>query len=182
MSTTTHPDGIVTLDKIIRPGTVAGHNLNGTPNPALDVFCRIRYAEGRLSITGVIGPMPSGNAKGGCGQIDMEFSHRNLADNDKCYSSPLKPVLAPGWDRKTWLDFLDVWKAWHLNDMRSGCEHQRAMGWTYEAHHNPATFKGDDCPTCGHSIGSAWLKEEVPAEVLAFLDSLPDADKRPAWC
>jgi hypothetical protein len=43
--------------------------------------------DGRFSISGVIGPLPSGNALGGCGQIDMEFAHRNDNDNDKRYSN-----------------------------------------------------------------------------------------------
>ena len=30
-------------------------------------FCEIQFENGRLSITGVIGPMPNGNCRGGAG-------------------------------------------------------------------------------------------------------------------
>lgn len=79
-------------------------------------------------MSGVMGPTDSGNCIGSCGQIDMGFAHRNPADDDKRYSSPIKPEnirFAPGWSRKQWFDLLDVWKRWHLNDMQAGCEHQR---------------------------------------------------------
>jgi len=60
---------------------------------------------------------------------------------------------------------LDIWDTWHLNDMNSACEHQTALGWKYDDHHNKETFKGDPCPTCGYEIGSAWLLRELPENV-----------------
>lgn len=114
----------------------------------------------------------------------MEFAHRDPAQNDKRTINPTTPdeiVFSDGWTADKWLDFLDVWHKWHLNDMQSGCEHQRALGWTYEEHHDPKTFKGDLCPTCGYSIGSQWLKEELPAAVVEFLNSLPETETTPAW-
>jgi len=30
-------------------------------------------------------------------------------------------------------------------------------------------------------LGSAWLTEQVPDQVLEFLRSLPDTDRTPAW-
>lgn len=115
--------------KVIHPGDVPQHQ-NGRKFP---VFCKIEYTEdGRLSISGVIGPKSNGDAVGGCGQIDMEFAHRDLAKNDKRYSEPIKPedfTFAVGWDADKWYDFLDIWGRWHLNDMSPMCEHQRALGW-----------------------------------------------------
>lgn len=91
----------------------------------------------------MIGPRISGNAAGGCGQIDMEFAHRNPADNDaRCASCLIKPediCFARGWDADKLLTLLDHWKHYHL--------------------------------TC----------EPLPAKVLDFLTSLPDADRQPAW-
>lgn len=187
------------MQKIIHPCNMP------TPS-AYPVFCKIEFSEdGRLSISGVIGPMRSGNAKGGCGQIEMEFDHANPAHNDSRYEHLIKAsklTFTAGWNRAKWYKFLEYWHDWHLNDMRSGCEHQRAMGWTYEDHHGvyePDTkiiideydtgeqimkfnkYKGEACPICGYSIGSAWLKEEVPQEVIDFLFSLPDTDITPAW-
>jgi len=83
-----------------------------------DIFIKAEVKEGELTISGVIGPLPSGNAVGGCGQINMEFAHRDPDDNDKRYDYPIQPeaiTFAPGWDREKWLDLLDIWERWHLN-------------------------------------------------------------------
>lgn len=67
----------------------------------------------------------------------------------------------------------------------SGCyevktRETKAAGWVYPREH-PRGLLGRPCEVCGYRYGSAWLKEEVPAEVLAFLESLPETDKTPAW-
>lgn len=97
------------------------------------LFCKVEITEdGKLSITGVIDPWESGNAGGGCGQINMEFSHRKPEDNDRRTSKPIAPeemVFTEGWDREKWLDFLDVWEQWHLNDMKPNCQHQQGPEW-----------------------------------------------------
>jgi hypothetical protein len=159
--------GGTSMDKIVRLGSSKTHG-----GRWYSTFARIKITDkaGKgpaLSITGVEGPLSSGNALGGCGQIDMH--------------NPGIVRLAPGWDNSTLAKFWDVWHRWHLNDMRSGCEHQRAMGWTYEEHHNRATFKGENCPICGYSIGSSWLYEPLPEDVVDFLASLPETDITPAW-
>lgn len=82
------------------------------------VFCKIEYkteqGKDRLSISGVEGPRRDGNAHGSCGQIEM-----HLGDGSDI-------TLAPGWTAESIAEFLHVWRAWHLNDVRAGCEHQRA--------------------------------------------------------
>jgi len=108
------------MKKTVRIGHMRGGNL----------FCKIEIEKGKLSISGVIGPSRNGNCSA-CGQIDMEFAHRNPADNDDRYSSLTQPTditFAPGWDTEKWFDFLDIWNRWHLNDMRPSCEHQRDWG------------------------------------------------------
>ena len=37
------------------------------------------------------------------------------------------------------------------------------------------------CEVCGYAYGSQWLREEVPADVLAFLAALPESALTPAW-
>lgn len=34
------------------------------------------------------------------------------------------------------------------------------------------------CPICGYKYGTAWLKEDVPEDVIAWFDSLPEATNR----
>ena len=147
------------------------------------LFCKIEISEdGKLSITGVEGPKSNGDSYGSCGQIDMGYFHRNQEHNDKRYSEPKKlSIFNDGWNEKLWLDFLEVWHERHLNDMTAACEHQRQLGWTYESHHDPKTFKGENCPVCGYSIGSQCLKRELPASVISFLSALPETKKQPAW-
>lgn len=73
-----------------------------------------------LSVSGVIGPRRSGNSYGGCGQIDMEFKHRNSIDNDYRHTNLIKPsdiTFSGGWDTVKWYNLLDAWKKWHLKDM-----------------------------------------------------------------
>ncbi len=55
---------------------------------------------------------------------------------------------------------------YHLNDMHAECEHQEARGETYATH--PSAI----CPDCGYSLGSKWLKRDLPANVIAWFNHL----------
>lgn len=175
------------------------------------IFIEIEYKDGRLSISGIVGPRRNGNARGGCGQIDMEFAHRNPEDNDARYAHPVQPselYFAKGWNAGKWLDLLDAWKRWHLNDMRAGCKHQRELGWDKEPidPSKPTTaygkfYPGQDtdswnlkmwvypphgyltkpCPVCGYRYSMSWLKEDVPESILEFMLALPESDVKFPW-
>lgn len=113
------------MEKVMRIGTLDVGHPSGRQ---ADLYIKAEVKDGKLSISGVVGPKRNGDAQGGCGQIDMEFAHRNPADNDKRTTSPIKPddiIFASCWTSDLWLDLLDVWDKWHLNDMQAGCEHQR---------------------------------------------------------
>lgn len=78
------------------------------------------------------------------------------------WKSPLiEKLLADGW-------------------IEEGKKETKTSGWTYELEH-PEGELMKPCPVCGYKYGSAWLKEAVPAEVISFLESLPETDKIPAW-
>lgn len=190
----------------------------------------ISFADGRLSICG--------ETEDSAGQIIGE-----LEDLLK---------YGPNEQQKTIIVKLrDIWERWHLNDMRPGCEHQRAWntsekieivsyrltreaskqqnqikrqaetdlketgtatisdlnrellslpwqikkdpaevtslfyrdcyeeheretktaGWVYPSEH-PKGLLCKPCEVCGYKYGSAWLKEEVPADVLDYLKTL----------
>ena len=193
--------------KKLRIGAIT--NYYGRKRP-VDVYVKVRF-DGDLSISGVIGPTRSGNAIGGCGQIDMEFAHRLPEHDDSRYHNLIEPEdidFASGWDTKKWYTLLDVWRLYHLNDMHAGCEHQRAMGWGQERidkskprqaygrfypgqSHDTWNSKGwiypphghltEQCPICGYRYGTEWKREEVPEDILEWLMGLPDTDKQPAW-
>lgn len=253
------------MKKVVRIGTISVYSGKLGSRVTASIFCKIKYKDDNLSISGVVGPMRNGDALGSSGQIDMDFAHRDPKDNDRRTTEPIKPeeiTFAPGWDAEKWLDFLDIWKRWHLNDMKAGCKHQTGPEWdagkkieliyydwgeNYHRHRNlaekgdlevpryrkfqtiskqvysvtiglntpkwetpliaellkggwikeghretktagwvsqeehPEGLLGAPCPVCGYKYGTAWNKEEVPQEVIEWLQGLPDTDKIPAW-
>lgn len=104
----------------VRPGTIA--NYDGRP---MSIFCTVELQEGgRLSISGVEGPLGSGNALGSCGQIDSHLREPGGLDT-------FKP--AEGWTLESFRRFLDLWDRWHLNDMRAYDSDMQADGWHVQA-------------------------------------------------
>ncbi len=107
------------VNKVVRIGTI--EPWEGARRVSVFFHIQTRSPYNRyFSITGVIGPRISGNAAGGCGQIDMEFAHRNPADNDPRMACGLiKPEdiqFAKGWSADLLYVLLDIWKAWHLKE------------------------------------------------------------------
>lgn len=218
-------------------------------------YAKIEYENGRLSISGVIGPTGSGNCKGSAGQ---------------CVDDIRKGEPTEDWNSDMLQKFCDIWDRWHLNDMRPYCPHMKELGWAEQAQekvkvvkwtatrqamdkakeaekraisclksgatfvptqdetmyanvsyhvvtygdelpehpefyefkesdclgHSNMTYEarghiqhtehglgllGKKCPTCGYGYGTAWLREDVPQDVLDWLFALPDTRRRPAW-
>ena len=77
-------------------------------------FVNVVFKDGKLSLTGVQGPYSNGNAWGACGQI-QDYILDVIPNSD--------------WTKSKIEELKDVWDKWHLNDMRAGCEHQRAEDW-----------------------------------------------------
>ena len=97
---------------------------------------------------------------------------------------------------------MEIWRRWHLNDMKAACVHQRWFGWdekpidpskptnTYGTHfegqksaswnllgwvrpdEHPDGLMTKECPVCGYKYGTAWLKEDLPAEIIAEIEAL----------
>ena len=55
------------MKKVVSPCLCTVYTRSGNEATAR-AFCEIQFENGRLSITGVIGPMPSGNCRGSAGQ------------------------------------------------------------------------------------------------------------------
>jgi hypothetical protein len=146
-----------------------------------NLFCKVRFTGGRLSITGVEGPKRNGDARGGCGQIIMH--EWDVAE------------YAPGWDAALVARFRDVWSDWHLNDLQAGnpvqMAHLKALAtegrdWRKDGAKDHYTWANDVLDAAGLNpegdrYGHKWHQVEVPADVLDFLRALPDADIQPAW-
>jgi len=155
----------------------------GTSKESGSTFCKIKWLGDRLSITGVEGPRKDGNCRGGCGQIEDHIQ---------------VDTFAPGWSASLLEHFVTNWKRWHLNDCTAGSPEQEEylrlnpVSYTYPDSHYEAACKvlkeAGIQPDMGHkhndkpySYGSAWLFEEVPADVLEFFKGLPNTDRIPAW-
>ncbi len=167
----------------------------GTTNSG-DVYVELKITEKEngercLSIVGVEGPMTNGDCRGSCGQITL--------DSFTSY--------AQGWSESTIGRLAELWKRWHLNDMRPGCEHQRAAGWhlrpidpkkpldSYGRHfagqaqdswnmltwvrpdEHPDGLLAKPCEECGYRYGTQWIYEEIPQEVIDELLAFPSADR-----
>jgi hypothetical protein len=181
---------VTTIHKWVHPWDVL---LPGRKRP-VPVFVEIEYRDGRLSLSGVEGPTAKGNAAGSCGQL---LPREGEPWGDR-------------WHVATWSGrLIEVWRRWHLNDMRAGCAHQRAEGWdrrpidpskpttAYGRHfpgqrqdswnllcwvdraEHPEGLLSVPCPTCHYKYGSAWLREDVPEDVLTFLEGIPATDRCP---
>ena len=170
------------FNKLICPGKTDDGNL----------FIEIKLKDGNLSLSGVIGPLRNGDCKGSCGQI----------------SEHLKEITSffDSWDTDKVKKLYDIWEEWHLNDLQAGCEHQRSekwenirinpeelpnshanmdekgilASWVYPKDH-PSGLLTKPCPICGYKYGTAWLKKEVPEDVLMWLNKLEETNKNYPW-
>lgn len=115
----------------------------------------------RLSITGdVIDPKRRGEARYISGGQIVD----SLAEVVK---------FAQGWDRRSVDELAALWRRWHLNDMRAGCAHVEPV---YEidryGQRVPSLDHTPACALTGYRYGHAWLVEELPEEVVAYVKSL----------
>lgn len=115
--------------------------------------------------------MANGNARGPAGQC------RDALQRITTYS--------PGWDAAQCAELAAIWDRWHLNDMRAGSPAQQSylrehpvtdrqnyytaarkalavVGLHPDPNHRG---RGED----GYRYGEAWLREDVPADVLSRL-------------
>ena len=125
------------MHKVLRIGTI---NENGNGRRT-SVYFKVEDKPYGLSFTGVIGPRRSGNAEGGCGQIVMEFAHRNPDNNDKRFSSFIRPEdvrFAPGWDGEKLYDFVDAWEKHHMKNVRADAKVRKFLESLPDANQTPA--------------------------------------------
>jgi hypothetical protein len=83
------------------------------------IYIAVKYNDGELSMTGVVGAKSNGNCYG-AGQINNEL----LAESF---------IPAPKWNKQMVEMLYDVWEKWHLNYLTAHCEHQEALGWAEKA-------------------------------------------------
>ena len=56
----------------------------------------------------------------------------------------------------------------------------KTLGWLRPDEH-PEGILTKPCPVCGYKYGTAWLKEEIPEDIIKWLSDLPETKIKPAW-
>ena len=102
--------------KVVNPCHCMVWNQRGMGQHLAQAFAEIEYKDGELTIHGVIGPRPSGNCDGSCGQ---------------CVDEIREGMPIGDWTKEMLTKFCDIWDEWHLNTAFPyiSCEHQRELGW-----------------------------------------------------
>ncbi len=153
------------------------------------VFVTVKFTDGRLSISGVVGPTSDGDSRGSAGQINMGLT----VDDFKSFGK--------GFNRAQVQELFNVWEKYHLNDMQAGSPAQTAylekikseqheiQSGPFSDHFEWACYrlrkKGlNPDPSFIHNgkpykYGSAWLKIGCPDQVISFLKGLPESGDLP---
>lgn len=75
-------------------------------------------------------------------------------------------------------------RARHIGGHASGnvkAPERKTLGWLKPSEHPDGLLGRKVNPDDSKGYGGQWWREEVPADVLAWLQALPDADRAPAW-
>ena len=144
---------------IYSPGKV-DYNNTGRANCPVEIEWELK--DGRFSMSGNIW-MPS--------RRDIYAGGQNLEEIGALFPDDAKVQR-----------MVAIWRRWHLNDMRAGtCAQEEII----EAHKSefpgyPTSFYVWACELLrshdlyednGYKYGSRWLKEEIPADVIAEIES-----------
>lgn len=101
------------FEKIVNIGSQPEYYRNITDYP-VQVFCKIKLKDKKLSISGVAGPLKNGDATGSCGQI---YDSLNITN------------FSTGWNKTKLKKFIEIWKRWHLNNMTAATAEMKKAGW-----------------------------------------------------
>lgn len=63
---------------------------------------------------------------------------------------------------RKWFPEVKPYLPYHLNNMKAGCEHQRATGYDFEI--------SDVCAVCGYKYGHEWKHLDLPAEIIEWAE------------
>ena len=165
------------IDKVVCLGTAN----DGYGDRFHSLYCRIRYDGERLSIVGVHGPIPNGNAHGSCGKLSLlDYSFKRFE---------------AGWNHEKVNMLAFIWENFHLNNLNAGSPIQTFF---LENHRKAYTYAPDEMnyeqrcellaeaglnpdPFTGYRYGTSWLHASVPDWAIEWLKSLPETTKTPAW-
>jgi hypothetical protein len=125
------------------------------------------HRNGAVNVTLELRDTPKGKELSICGEI-WQSDKRDIEMGGQCLDHLAAEIrtYSNGWNLEKLAKLVDIWRRWHLNGMRTECEHQRARGETWETH------PSEECPDCGYKLGHAWLFEPLPQEVIEYVQSI----------
>jgi hypothetical protein len=96
---------------------------------------------------------------------------KNWSGGGQCVDTVAAVVKpAPGVAREDVARLVEIWRAWHLNDMRAGCDHvPEPLFESSKGYPQADLVNTPACPASGYRYGHAWLYKQPPADVLADL-------------
>ena len=103
--------------RIFVVGSLPAHHYRTGAEISAPLWVKILYIDGRLSITGVHGPLRNGEAHGDCGQVTERLAELLKFPDLICVEGGTETVRR----------LLYYWEEWHLNSMRAHCDHQIAV-------------------------------------------------------
>ena len=103
--------------RIFVVGSLPAYHYRTGAEISAPLWVKILYIDGRLSITGVHGPLRNGEAHGDCGQVTERLAELLKFPDLICVEGGTETVRR----------LLDYWEEWHLNSMRAHCDHQIAV-------------------------------------------------------
>lgn len=157
------------MERVITRGTLIGRNKEGEK-----FFLRVSVKEDEREwqtithekIIGAPSLSMSGYGVSPRGSLEYERGVFSAGQNYEMLLEITEP--AKGFTIKDVRRLYEIWRRWHLNDMKSHCAHQdKSVKWDEVA----------PCPLTGYKAGSAWLTEPLPSEIVEELAEMLAREK-----
>lgn len=150
MTPATAADAPADFVRVLNPARVPFND--GRAAGLCNLWIQVKFTGGRLSITGVEGPLTNGDCRGSAGQCGID--------------PEAKP--ADGYTVETLARLREIWERWHLNDMRPHSPEMAALGWPEEAkreifrHEFTQTREASEARRAAEAAALAALKAGQP--------------------
>ncbi len=98
-------------------------------------------------------------------------SHSDILCGGQCVDDIYRDFASQIKNPSLYLEIMQLWEKWHLNDMHAECKHQEAKKQTW------ATNPSIKCKTCGWILGHGWdyraIEHRDLMRIMAILEIEP---------
>lgn len=112
------------------------------------------------------------------------FHKKRKAERDALEALRKGELFAPTREQVRYANMkhsLSSWNPKAPDGYKEKCKFEQRLGHLLYEKDHPDGLLGKPCPVCGYQYGSQWLQEEVPQDVLDFLNGLPESKTTPLW-